>query len=343
MAAPFAPRTIFPTLTSLPRSYFLGHHRAGLGKMKTMLSSIDLVIECRDYRVPLTSRNPLFEESLAGRHRLIVYTKRDLGSEGAKADRRREEIIRRWHRPSAVLFSDHHDRRDVKKILDYAKDYASSLCSLTAARMLVVGMPNVGKSSLLNALRHVGVSKGKAAQTGAQPGITRKIASGVRIVEGDEDGEGVYLVDTPGVFVPYVPDAEAMLRLALCGSVKDTIVPPTTLADYLLYRLNLHSPASYALYHPPTNDIMTLLDAIARQTGRLQKGAVPDIEGTALWLIQRWRGGHLGRFVLDTVADDAYERKVQEDQDLGGSMNQARKAEREGRREKIRMKRREAG
>ncbi len=83
----FVPRKVFPTLDSLPRSYFLGHHRAGLDKMKTMLTYIDLVIECRDYRVPITSRNPLFEESLAGRERLIVYTKQDLGSEGKREDK----------------------------------------------------------------------------------------------------------------------------------------------------------------------------------------------------------------------------------------------------------------
>ena len=85
--ASFVPRRVFPTLDSLPRSYFLGHHRAGLNKMKTMLTNIDLIIECRDYRVPLTSRNPLFEENLAGRERLIVYTKQDLGSEGTQEDR----------------------------------------------------------------------------------------------------------------------------------------------------------------------------------------------------------------------------------------------------------------
>ena len=88
--AVFAPRQAFPTLNSLPRSYFLGHHRAGLNKMKTLLTYIDLVIECRDYRVPLTSHNPLFEENLAGRERLIVYTKQDLGSQG----KREEKIVR---------------------------------------------------------------------------------------------------------------------------------------------------------------------------------------------------------------------------------------------------------
>jgi hypothetical protein len=88
MTTAFVPRAVFPTLDSLPRSYFLGHHAAGLSKMKTMVSSIDLIIECRDYRVPLTSHNPLFEESLAGRERLVVYTKKDLGSTFNEVDRR---------------------------------------------------------------------------------------------------------------------------------------------------------------------------------------------------------------------------------------------------------------
>ena len=85
--ATFVPRSAFPALDSLPRSYFLGHHRAGLSRMKSMLSQMDLVIECRDYRIPLTSRNPLFEEDLAGKERLIVYTKQDLGSHGTPVDR----------------------------------------------------------------------------------------------------------------------------------------------------------------------------------------------------------------------------------------------------------------
>lgn len=86
--AQFLPRTSFPAQLSLPRSYFLGHHASGLSKMKTMLSSIDLILECRDYRVPLTSRNPLFEESLAGRQRMVIYTKRDLGSKDFMEDKR---------------------------------------------------------------------------------------------------------------------------------------------------------------------------------------------------------------------------------------------------------------
>jgi len=84
--AKFVPRAVFPTLDSLPRSYFLGHHQAGLTKMKGILSTIDLLIECRDYRVPITSRNPLLEDSLAEKQRLIVYTKHDLASSGTNED-----------------------------------------------------------------------------------------------------------------------------------------------------------------------------------------------------------------------------------------------------------------
>ncbi|KAL8809088.1 MAG: hypothetical protein Q9223_007961 [Gallowayella weberi] len=336
--ATFYPRKIFPALDSLPRSYFLGHHKAGLDKMKTLLSHIDLVIECRDYRIPLTSRNPLFEENLAGRERLIVYTKKDLGSGGWLNDQIRERLIQDFQQPSAVLFSDYKDKTSIRKVLEFARTHATAANTLTGSRMMVVGMPNVGKSSLLNALRRVGVRKGKAAYTGAQPGVTRKIGTTVKIIEGEESGEGVYLMDTPGVFIPYVPNAEAMLKLALCGSVKDTIIAPTTLADYLLYHLNIYDPTVYGDYVPPTNDIVELLDSMARKTGRLRKGGEPDMEASALWLIQRWRNGHFGRFLLDEVTHETLRAQHRANENAGLSLNQGRKMVKELRKQKSRQK-----
>lgn len=206
--------------------------------------------------------------------------------------------------------------------------------------MLVVGMPNVGKSSLLNALRMQGVHRGKAAFTGAQPGVTRKIASGVKIVDPnpEQDIEGVYLVDTPGVFIPFVPDAESMMKLALCGSVKDTIISPMTLADYLLFHINRHQGGSsqYSQFCGPTNDIVQLLDAVCQKTGRLQKGGVPDQEAAALWMIQRWRQGNMGHFVLDDVEEDGLAKKMMEE--VKTSVSQARKQRKDAQRERGKLR-----
>ncbi len=82
----FIPRPSFAESIHIPRSYFLGHHASGLKHMKTILSSVDLVIECRDYRIPLTSQNPLLDEGLRGKERLVVYTKHDLGSNRGPED-----------------------------------------------------------------------------------------------------------------------------------------------------------------------------------------------------------------------------------------------------------------
>lgn len=232
----------------------------------------------------------------------------------------------------------------MKAVLNFTKEYASHSNSLLGSRILVVGMPNVGKSSLLNALRMAGVHRAKAAYTGAQPGVTRKIASGVKIVDKDvEKGtEGVYLVDTPGVFVPFVPDAESMLKLALVGSVKDTIIAPTTLADYLLFHLNKipHGREIYREYCEPTNDIVELLEGVCRKTGRLGKGGVPDMDAAALWIIQRWRQGNMGTFVLDEVTEDALEKKMAEE--VSTSVSQAKKRRKDDQRVRAKLRQSES-
>ncbi|EGS22862.1 mitochondrial GTPase 1-like protein [Thermochaetoides thermophila DSM 1495] len=321
----FTPRTHYEVSLNIPRSYYLGHHHAGLNKMRQSLTNVGLIIECRDFRLPITSWNPLIEQSLGcaaeeERARIIVYTKRDLAPDTEQTKQVAQYLREfytlpppnsgvpyppelRRHAARAVLFlgsgrTPSHSS-SLSPLLEIIKHYAISRDSLTGLRCMVVGMPNAGKSTLLNRLRGHGMGRfKKAAQTGAQPGVTRKLGTPVRILPGEDMeggepglGEGVFVVDTPGVFIPYVSDPEAMVKLALVGCVKDGIVPKETLADYLL------------------------------------EGGKPNLEAAAEWVVQEWRRGDLGKVVLDEVTPETLVRAVAKSKEEVISLSQARKRE----------------
>lgn len=222
------------------------------------------------------------------------------------------------------------------QVIKHLRNDAEAPDKLVGCRVMVVGMPNVGKSTFINHLRNYGVGKAKALRTGGQPGITRKIGSPVKIIE-RTNGSHVYVLDTPGVFMPYVPDAENMLKLALCGCVKDAVISPVTLVDYLLYQINLHDAQAYQRWSEPTNEVVPLLETFAQKTGLLGKGGVPNLDGAALHFIQKWRAGDLGRFLLDDLAAEQ-QRREDPISNTPLSMTQALKAERISRKEKSDVK-----
>ncbi|CAZ80977.1 unnamed protein product [Tuber melanosporum] len=335
----FVPRREFPYPSNLITSYFLGHHRAGLDRMKQLVSSVDLIIECRDYRVPLSSRNPMFEEALQEKERLIVYTKRDLAAE--ELDLKVCKKFPLTATPNRGPIPCQHMHVLVLNAPSSQKlvGTATAADNTIGSRMLVVGMPNVGKSTLINAMRRVGTGNSKkAAITGGQPGVTRKISMTIKI----SDDPLIYLIDSPGVFVPYMPNPQTMLSLALVGCVKDSLLNPTALADYLLFHLNLRDPSLYSGYCPPTNDIVELLTATAKATGRLLKGGTPDFDATAYWLVQRYRASALGKFILDDVSETAYQAWLDAEEKQGESKNAARKRMKEERKLAKIKKRRDA-
>ena len=131
--------------------------------------------------------------------------------------------------------------------------------------------------------------------------------------------------------MPYMPNPQTMLSLALVGCVKGSLLDATTLADYLLFHLNLRDPSLYSGYCHPTNDIMELLTATAKATGRLLKGGAPDFDATAYWLVQRYRAGVLGKFILDDVSEAAYQAWLDAEEEQGESKNAARKRMKEER------------
>ncbi|KAK3943152.1 mitochondrial GTPase [Diplogelasinospora grovesii] len=379
--AAFQPRQSFNVSLDITRSYYLGHHHAALSRMRQTLSNVGLIIECRDFRVPISSWNPLLERSLAAgsssgdRPRIIVYTKRDLVQlNSGSSDREAVKLLRDFHEKNghakAVVFLGHgsgsRDRdRDEQRslysgsngdrmLLDAIKRVARDADSLTGLRSMVVGMPNAGKSTLLNRLRATGMGLPQAARTGAQPGVTRKLGTPVRIVPGESAesgvegmGEGVFVIDTPGVFVPYVSQAEDMMKLALVGCVKDGLVPSVAVADYLLYHLNLVDPGLYTgannsskkFCPEPTNDVHHFLKGVAMRTGKLGKGGVPSLEAAADWVVQEWRRGELGRFALETVTLETLAGAVAASREQPLSMNQARKKEKEVRKVRNEAKR----
>ncbi|KAI8967995.1 P-loop containing nucleoside triphosphate hydrolase protein [Mycotypha africana] len=283
----------------------------GLRQISESLNSVDLVVEVRDARIPLSSINPNFEKVVGKKQRLIVYNKFDLCDPSTKSP-----ILNAFkkHAPATpVVFTSCLTDNNMKSILKHAAHMADPIPQVT---LMVVGMPNVGKSSLINALRRVGVGKGKAAATGAQPGITRKVANtAIKVLENPT----VYLMDTPGVMVPHIADPVRSLKVAVTGGIRDHLSDEQIMADYLLYRLNLFGAYDYATWfrlpqEQPTNDVHELLEGVAKRVGAISKGGVLDHTLAAKFFLKHYRTGKLGRFTLDDVSPQALDQFFEKQQ-----------------------------
>ncbi|KAG0067990.1 Mitochondrial GTPase, partial [Linnemannia elongata] len=188
-------------------NWFPGHMAKGLRLITEKLNAVQVVIEVRDARI-----STLFEPIAQKKDRLIVYNKSDLAHPDTEA-----AITKAFkeHKGQDVVFTNANDDVNVKGIIKYlakkAKVSGTASEKELTTMVMVVGMPNVGKSSLINSLRRIGVKKGKAAPTGAIPGITRTVAGTIKVLESPK----VYLIDTPGVMIPHIPDPVSAIKVAL--------------------------------------------------------------------------------------------------------------------------------
>ena len=218
-------------------NWFPGHMAAASRAIRDRLKLADLVIEVRDARIPLSSANEDLQPVLAAKRRILALNKKDLAN---------PNIMNMWldHFQSCkqdCISLNAHSSNSINQLLGLVElKLREAILKEPTLLVMVVGVPNVGKSALINSIHRIANSrfpvndKMKRARVGPLPGVTQDIA-GYKIAS----QPSIYVLDTPGVLVPSIPDMETGLKLALTGAVKDSVVGEERIAKYLLSLLNI--------------------------------------------------------------------------------------------------------
>lgn len=276
--------------------WYPGHMTKAKRQMQEDIKLIDIIIELVDARVPLSSRNPDIDELGRNKSRLILLNKADL------ADERQNEGWREYFQKKGffVVQVDSRKGTGMKTIQNTIQEACREKIERDRKRgiknrpirAMVVGIPNVGKSTFINSFA------GKACtKTGNKPGVT-KGKQWIRL------NKGVELLDTPGILWPKFEDQEVGVRLALVGSVKDDILNLEELSlkliDYVKTRYKGALKDRYGADEEKT--AVAVLEEIARARGCLKKGEELDYAKAARILFDDFRGGKLGRISLEWAA-----------------------------------------
>ena len=264
------------------------------------LSQVDAVCEILDARIPLSSRNPDVEELTAGKPHLVVLNRTDQADSAA---------TRRWRdwfrgRGCAVLEANAKGGQGTDRFPAAVREllaeklaaYAQKGQAGRVVRVMVLGIPNVGKSTFINK-----VARRKAAKAEDRPGVTR---SGQWVPV----DAGLELLDTPGILWPKFEDQQVGLHLAFTGAVRDEVVDVEELSCRLMAVLAERYPAAlverYKITPEPKDGGYELLQKAARKRGFLLRGGEVDTERMASILLDEFRGGKLGRFTLELPPEE---------------------------------------
>ncbi len=270
--------------------WFPGHMTKTRRLIEADLKMVDAVVEVTDARIPESSRNPIMDELVGTKPRIMIMNKCDV------ADEKTTNAWRKYYesRGICVIVCDCRSGKGINRFLPTVKQLLSELIERRKARgmigkalrLMVVGIPNVGKSSFINRM-----ANSKKTKVGDRPGVTR----GKQWVSIDRDVE---LLDMPGILWPKFEDKDVAQRLAFTGAVKDEVMDTAALARALGEVLMRDYPelvkARYKI--AGEGDILT---EIAKARGMLVSGGEPDTERAAAALLNEFRGGKLGRITLE--------------------------------------------
>ncbi|HHY59189.1 MAG TPA: ribosome biogenesis GTPase YlqF [Clostridia bacterium] len=274
--------------------WYPGHMAKAKRILAEQIKLVDVVLEVRDARIPASSGNPDLKKLLGNKKSLIVLNKADLAEEAATQAwlsffaGRGEQAVALAARPEEVKALPVVIRELAR---EQVRKWQSQGLRSRPIRVMVVGIPNVGKSSLIN-----GIIRRSSARTGDQPGVTR----GTQWVRIRRDLE---LLDTPGILWPKFDSPQTGLLLAVTGAIKEDVLDPVEVAQAFLALIRERFPgllaAIYGLVDEPSQTGWDLLQALGRRWGLLQAGGIVDEVKTARRLLQEFRKGKLGRMTLE--------------------------------------------
>ena len=276
-------------------SWFPGHMTKTRRMITAEITNMDAVCEIIDARIPMSSRNPDLDELTAGKPRIVVLNRVD------QADSAQTKRWAAYFRSLgyAVIEVDAKSGAGVKQfapavrslLKDKIAAYESKGQVGRVLRVMILGIPNVGKSTFINK-----VSGRKSAKAEDRPGVTR----GKQWVPVDKTLE---LLDTPGILWPKFEDPEVGVRLAFTGAIRDDVIDTEELAGRLMAYLGAQYPAAllerYKITAEEGEDGFALLEKAGRKRGFLISGGEVDTERMSRILLDEFRGGKLGRFTLE--------------------------------------------
>ncbi|CDR19808.1 ribosome biogenesis GTPase YlqF [Staphylococcus argenteus] len=279
--------------------WYPGHMAKAKREVSEQLKKVDVVFELVDARIPYSSRNPMIDEVINQKPRVVILNKKDM-SNLKEMSKWEQFFIDKGYYPVAVDAKHGKNLKQVEAAAikataeKFEREKAKGL-KPRAIRAMIVGIPNVGKSTLINKL-----AKRSIAQTGNKPGVTKQ-QQWIKV------GNTLQLLDTPGILWPKFEDEEVGKKLSLTGAIKDSIVH---LDEVAIYGLNFliqndlaRLKAHYKIEVPEDAEIIAWFDAIGKKRGLIRRGNEIDYEAVIELIIYDIRNAKIGNYCFDIFKD----------------------------------------